>query len=114
MTKPYTKKISFETISGYFGCDKKGIPNFEAQEIEGLFYLAGRVKRGSRKVTYVPCFYVDGDLDSEAYEGVCKELKQLGYSDQFYVFARGLEIISSRNSMFCKISKDGSKILALS
>lgn len=100
-----------ETILHYFGCDKKGIFNFEAQEIEGLSYLAGRVKRGARKVTYVPCFYIDGDLDLEAYKGVCRELKQLGHSDKFYVFARGLEVVSSPNIMFYKVSKDGSTVL---
>lgn len=101
----------FEAISHYFGCDKKGASNFEVQQIERLSYLAGRAKRGSRKVTYVPCFYVDGDLDLEAYKGVCREFRQLGYSDKFYVFARGLEIVSSPNIMFYKVSKDRSTVL---
>jgi len=100
-----------EVISRYFGCDKKRIPNFEHQEIKGLRYLVGRAKRGSRKVAYVPCFYVDSDLDLEAYKGICKELRQLGYSDKFYVFSKGLEIVNSPNIMFYKVSKDGSTVL---
>lgn len=100
-----------ETISRYFGSDKKGISNFEQQKLEGHSYFAGRVKRGARKVTYVFCFYVDGDLDLEAYKGICRERKQLGLNDKVYVFARGLEIVSSRNIMFYKVSKDGSTVL---
>ena len=111
MTQPLTVNPT-EVLANYFGTDKKGVANFEPQTLNGDRYLVGRVKQGTpKRLTYTPCFYVDGDLGREAYKALCRTVRQLGHQGKFHVFVRGFEILQSPNVMFHRVSKDGTKVL---
>jgi len=100
-----------EPIDRYFGSNKKGKPNFEVLALSDYKYLAGRVRQGVRKVSYVYCFYVSGDLDRKAYTEIFREARRIGCDSRIYVFAQGHELIQSPNVMFRRISLDGSRVL---